>query len=72
MGQDPVGSAGVMASTHARGHQMSAGKLGRKNLGIAQGRTRGVPWPGGDFRDWAAIKAWADGIAGQPASPVRH
>jgi menaquinone-dependent protoporphyrinogen oxidase len=64
MGEDPLDVAGILAATKARGHRMFAGKLDRKNLGFAQ-RAALLAFRGmeGDFRDWAAIEAWAEGIA---------
>jgi menaquinone-dependent protoporphyrinogen oxidase len=63
MGEDPLDVAGVLAATKARGHRMFAGKLDRKNLGFAQ-RAALLAFRGleGDFRDWPAIRAWAEGI----------
>jgi len=70
MGQDPVDLPGLQAAARARGHQMFAGKLDRKNLRFAQ-RTSLMLFRGleGDFRDWPAIREWAAGIAGQLTSP---
>jgi menaquinone-dependent protoporphyrinogen oxidase len=64
MGVDPVDVGDILAATKARGHRMFAGKLDRKNLGFAQ-RAALMAFRGleGDFRDWAAISAWAEGIA---------
>jgi len=70
MGQDPAGLPRLLAATHARGHQMFAGKLDHRNLGFAQRVSlrllRGLE---GDFRDWTAIREWAADIAGQLAAP---
>jgi menaquinone-dependent protoporphyrinogen oxidase len=64
MGVDPVDVCDILTATKARGHRMFAGKLDRKNLGFAQ-RAALLAFRGleGDFRDWAAVQAWADGIA---------
>ena len=70
MGQDPVDLPRMLAVTHARGHQVFAGKLDGRNLGFAQRMSlrlfRGLE---GDFRDWSAIREWAADIAGQLTSP---
>jgi menaquinone-dependent protoporphyrinogen oxidase len=75
MNQDPVDLPAMLEATHARGHQMFAGKLARKHLSLPQ-RAALVVFRGleGDFRDWAQIRQWADGIVAQltPAgSPQR-
>jgi menaquinone-dependent protoporphyrinogen oxidase len=64
MGVDPVDVGDILAATKARGHRVFAGKLDRRNLGLAQ-RAALLAFRGleGDFRDWTAIRAWADGIA---------
>ena len=69
MAKDPVDVAAIRAATHARDHRMFAGKLDPKALGRAQRASllvfRGLR---GDFRDWAEIRRWADGIAEQLAA----
>ena len=64
MGADPLDVADILAATGARGHRMFSGKLDRTNLGFAQ-RAALLAFRGleGDFRDWPAIGAWAEGIA---------
>jgi menaquinone-dependent protoporphyrinogen oxidase len=53
----------------ARGHQVFVGKLDRNTLGFGERLvTRVVHAHVGDFRDWAAIRTWADGIAGALAA----
>jgi menaquinone-dependent protoporphyrinogen oxidase len=68
MGKDPVELPGLSAASHARDHRMFAGKLDRKSLSRPQRAAllvfRGLD---GDFRDWAQIRQWADGIAAQLA-----
>ncbi len=73
MGQDPVDLPGIRAATQARDHQMFAGKLDRSRLSFGQ-RAALLAFRGmeGDFRDWAKIRAWADGIAAQLAQPARR
>ena len=66
--------------TRAREHRMFAGRLERKQMGLAQRAARRlVRGLDGDFRDWGAIKAWAAGIAdalqpstGQPQQTARR
>ena len=69
MGKDPVEIAGIRAATLARDHRTFAGKLDPKALSRAQRASllvfRGLR---GDFRDWAEIRRWADGIAEQLAA----
>jgi menaquinone-dependent protoporphyrinogen oxidase len=66
MGKDPVELPGMLQATHARDHQMFAGKLDRKVLSRPQRAAllvfRGLD---GDFRDWVQIRQWADSIAAQ-------
>jgi menaquinone-dependent protoporphyrinogen oxidase len=69
MGKDPVDIAGIRAATRARDHKIFVGKLDPKALSRAQRASllvfRGLR---GDFRDWAEIRRWADGIAEQLAA----
>ena len=69
MGKDPVDIAGIRTATRARDHRIFAGKLDPKTLSRAQRASllvfRGLR---GDFRDWAEIRRWADGIAEQLAA----
>ena len=64
MGQDPIELPEVLAATRAREHRMFAGRLDKANLSLPQRAAvtlvRGLE---GDFRDWADVRAWADGIA---------
>jgi menaquinone-dependent protoporphyrinogen oxidase len=66
MAKDPVEMAGLRIATHARDHQIFAGKLDRRVLSQAQ-RASLLIFHGleGDFRDWAEIGQWASGIAEQ-------
>jgi menaquinone-dependent protoporphyrinogen oxidase len=72
MGSDPVDLPALQAVTHAREHRMFAGKLDRKHLSrprrVALLVFRGLD---GDFRDWAGIRQWAQGIARQLALAPR-
>jgi menaquinone-dependent protoporphyrinogen oxidase len=64
MGVDPVDVGDILTATKARGHRMFAGKLDRKNLGLAQ-RAALLAFRSleGDFREWNEIRAWAESIA---------
>jgi menaquinone-dependent protoporphyrinogen oxidase len=68
MGQDRADLAVLLEATHAREHRMFAGKLGPKHLSLRQRASllvfRGLE---GDFRDWAGIRQWAEGISRQLA-----
>jgi menaquinone-dependent protoporphyrinogen oxidase len=72
MDQDPVDLPGIVDATHARDHRRFAGKLDRKHLSLPQRASllvfRGLD---GDFRDWASIRQWAEGIARQLAQAPR-
>jgi menaquinone-dependent protoporphyrinogen oxidase len=72
MDQDPVDLPGILEATHARDHRRFAGKLDRKHLHGPQ-RVSLLVFRGmeGDFRDWAGIRQWAEGIAGQLALTPR-
>jgi menaquinone-dependent protoporphyrinogen oxidase len=72
MQKDPAEIAEMRAASQARDHRMFAGKLDRKVLTRRQRAAllvfRGLE---GDFRDWAAIRQWAESIAGQLAPVPR-
>lgn len=54
----------LVASTGAREHHLFDGKLDLHELGrIEKAIISSVHAEPGDFRDWVAIAAWADGIA---------
>src|SRR5438105_8362943 len=60
---DPPKFVEIARLTHARGHQMFAGKLDRHNLSLGERLVVNVVHaPDGDFRDWSAIRSWADEI----------
>ena len=49
----------------ARGHRVFAGQLERRRLNLVERTTvSAFKAPEGNFRDWPAIAAWADDIAG--------
>jgi menaquinone-dependent protoporphyrinogen oxidase len=60
----PEGIIEAIAATNARAHTVFAGKLDRAALSrVERLMVRALRAPGGDFRDWNAIRAWADGVA---------
>lgn len=62
--EDPVDVAAIAEATLAREHRVFAGRLDRSRLSFAeQALTLALRAPEGDFRDWAAIRAWAGAIA---------
>ena len=62
----------LVSAAHARDHRMFPGKLDRKHLSLPRRASllvfRGL---NGDFRDWADIRQWAEGIARQLALAPR-
>ncbi len=74
MGADPVDLPALFQATRARGHRMLAGKLDSHKLrGLQRAALfimRGIE---GDFRDWDAVRSWAQSIAdvllATPAAP---
>jgi len=72
MDQDPADLPALLEATHSRDHRRFAGKLDRRGLSLPQRASllvfRGL---NGDFRDWADIRHWAEGIAGQLALAPR-
>jgi menaquinone-dependent protoporphyrinogen oxidase len=62
--EQPVDVGAIVAATDAREHRVFAGILDRDRLGFAErAMTKALRAPVGDFRDWAAIDAWASHIA---------
>ena len=62
--EDPAEVGALVSSTHARGHRLFAGSLDRHQLGFAEKAVvTALRVPDGDYRDWAAIDAWAARIA---------
>lgn len=60
---DPPKVVEIAERTHARGHYMLPGKLDRHELNRGERLVVNVVRaPDGDFRDWNAIRAWADEI----------
>jgi menaquinone-dependent protoporphyrinogen oxidase len=67
--RDPADVIRIRHDIQARGHRMFAGKLNPQALSLRQRASllvlRGAR---GDFRNWAAIAQWADGIAADLAA----
>lgn len=62
--EDPVDVSDLIAALDAKGHRLFAGRLERSRLSFAERALVGaLRAPEGDFRDWEAIRAWADEIA---------
>jgi menaquinone-dependent protoporphyrinogen oxidase len=60
----PEGISEAIEATHARAHQVFAGKLDRAALSrVERLMVRALHAPEGDFRDWEAIRTWADSVA---------
>ncbi len=64
-GAAPEGEA-LVERLKAREHRTFTGRLDTGSLGFVERTvTRALLAPSGDFRDWEAIRAWADEIARQ-------
>ncbi len=62
---DPPEVADITLRIGARGHRVFGGELSRGELGLAERAVvKMVRAPYGDFRNWLAIDAWADELAG--------
>jgi len=62
--EDPVDVAALIEGTGAREHRVFAGRLDKHLLGFAEKAVvLALRAPEGDFRDWAAVEAWAADIA---------
>jgi len=69
--EEAVDVAALTQTTRARGHRVFAGRLHKRDLGFGErAMVAAVRAPEGDFRDWAAIDAWAAEIAAALAAPV--
>jgi len=59
----------ILAIVGARGHRTFPGRLDKALLGIGErAMVTAMRAPVGDFRDWAALRAWAEEIADQLTS----
>jgi len=68
---DPPKVVEIAQLARARGHQMFAGKLDRHALNLGERLIVNVVHaPDGDFRDWSAIRHWADGTTAALKSPA--
>jgi menaquinone-dependent protoporphyrinogen oxidase len=68
---EAVDVAALMETTRARGRRVFAGRLHKPDLGFGErAMVAAVHAPEGDFRDWAAIDAWAGEIASARAAPT--
>jgi menaquinone-dependent protoporphyrinogen oxidase len=66
----PEGIAETIEATHARDHEVFAGKLDYSKLRrVERLMVKALRAPEGDFRDWNAIRAWAQAIARELGSP---
>jgi menaquinone-dependent protoporphyrinogen oxidase len=62
--EEPVDAASVMEATNAIDHRIFAGKLDKGVLGFGEKAiVLAFRAPEGDFRNWNAIRAWAEQIA---------
>jgi menaquinone-dependent protoporphyrinogen oxidase len=60
---EPPETPKVAERLGARGHRSFAGRLDRTSLGFLERTvTRALRTPDGDFREWEAVRAWADEI----------
>jgi menaquinone-dependent protoporphyrinogen oxidase len=60
--------AGLTEALGPKDHRIFFGALDRERLGFGERMlVKAVKAPDGDFRDWEAIRAWADEIAGELA-----
>ncbi|MCZ2805525.1 hypothetical protein O2W18_10455 [Modestobacter sp. VKM Ac-2983] len=68
---EPHDADPIRSSVGARGHRVFPGRLDPHLLGIGErAMVRAMRAPVGDFRDWAAVQAWAEEIAEELAGLV--
>ena len=61
---EPAHLAALLEATGARGHHLFGGKIAPHDLNRGEWLiTKATHVPDGDYRDWAAVRAWADQIA---------
>jgi menaquinone-dependent protoporphyrinogen oxidase len=64
--EDPAIIAELVSRTAARGHRLFTGALHRRGLRLGERVIASVvKAPEGDFRDWPAIRRWAEEIAAE-------
>jgi menaquinone-dependent protoporphyrinogen oxidase len=75
---EPYDARPVAELVGAREHRVFPGRMDRELLGFGErAMVTAMRAPVGDFRDWAAVRAWAEEIAGEvvgtavPAAPAR-
>jgi menaquinone-dependent protoporphyrinogen oxidase len=62
--EEPPDGARLLRELDAREHRVFAGRLNTSDLSWVERTITGMlRAPNGDFRDWTAIRAWADEIA---------
>jgi menaquinone-dependent protoporphyrinogen oxidase len=62
--EDPVDVVTILEATEAREHRVFSGKLDKGKLGFAEKAiVLALRAPEGDFRDWDAVRTWAEQIA---------
>lgn len=62
--EEPVDAAPMVEACAAREHVVFAGRIDRKRLGFAEKAiVLALRAPEGDFRDWDAVRDWAQHIA---------
>jgi menaquinone-dependent protoporphyrinogen oxidase len=62
---DPAHLTALLQTTGARGHHLFGGKIVPRDLNLGEWLiTKAIHVTEGDYRDWAAIRDWADEIAG--------
>lgn len=67
----PPDGVAMAELTHARDHQVFAGRIDRGDLGIAERVIlSALRAPEGDFRPWADIRAWSAQIAESLVTPA--
>jgi menaquinone-dependent protoporphyrinogen oxidase len=65
---EPHDAEPIRAMVGARGHRVFPGRLDKHLLGIGErAMVTAMRAPVGDFRDWAAVRAWAGEIAPEVA-----
>ena len=64
--EEPHDVTPLLQMTRAREHRVFPGRLDKARLGFGErAMVTAMRAPLGDFRDWADIRAWADGIAAE-------
>lgn len=62
--EEPEEMAEILAASHARAHQIFAGRIDRSQLGLGEKvLTSALRTPEGDYRPWTDVRTWAEAIA---------